>query len=184
MTIWNDKQTAIIEATSRLIVTQGVESTSLGDIAKAVGISKGTLYYYYASKADLIFDVTEYHFSQVTQGLLSWVGTVKDVSDSREIFKTVLETILRAQTRARLHIYLLQSTMQDDERLRTRFQEKYHEWQAMIREGLNALFGERSENAALAALVLAALDGFVIQSYLGIEPIPVEEVTGWLASKV
>jgi AcrR family transcriptional regulator len=178
------KQQAIIDATSRLIVEKGVENTSLADIAKAVGISKGTLYYYYASKSDLIFDVTEQHFSQLTKGLLDWVHSVKDISDPREIFKVVSRTILGARTRARLHIYLIQSVADEDEQLRARFQQKYREWQTMIEEGLKIMFGQREEFGAVAALMLAALDGFVIQSHLDIEPTAIDAVTDWLAAKV
>ncbi|MBN1877352.1 MAG: TetR/AcrR family transcriptional regulator [Anaerolineae bacterium] len=180
----SSKQQAIIDATSRLIIEKGVENTSLADIANAVGISKGTLYYYYASKSDLIFDVTEQHFTQITEGLFAWVDTVKDRSDPREIFKVVLETILEAKTRARLHIYLIQAVSDSDTLLRERVQQKYQEWHKMIEAGLTAIFGESENHEALAALVLAALDGFVIQSHLGIDPIPVEAVTGWLATKI
>ncbi len=178
------KQMAIIEAASRLIVEKGVENTSLGEIAREVGISKGTLYYYYASKNDLIFDVTEHHFSKITQGLLSWIEAGKDETNPREIFRVVFDTVVGAQERGRLHIYLLKSVAESDEQLRERFRQKYQEWQWMIEVGLNAILGERAEFKPLAALILAALDGFVIQAYVGIEPMPVDSIIDWLVSKM
>ena len=49
----------ILDATYDLIIENGIMETTLKDIALKVGISKGTLYYYYSAKEDLIFDVAE-----------------------------------------------------------------------------------------------------------------------------
>jgi len=50
-------QERIIEAASNELMTErGVTDTSLADIAGEVGISKGTLFYYYSSKNDLVYD--------------------------------------------------------------------------------------------------------------------------------
>ncbi|MGG7060792.1 TetR/AcrR family transcriptional regulator, partial [Clostridium tertium] len=44
----------ILLAATKLMTKNGIKNTSLADIAKAVDISKGTLYYHYSSKDDLI----------------------------------------------------------------------------------------------------------------------------------
>ena len=48
-----DKQLNIIKVATELIGKKGVEKTSLADIAREAGISKGTLYYYYPTKNDI-----------------------------------------------------------------------------------------------------------------------------------
>ena len=50
----NNMKETILSAATDLIIKQGVKNTSLADIAKASNISKGTLYYHYSSKNDLI----------------------------------------------------------------------------------------------------------------------------------
>lgn len=45
----------ILEAAAQLFEEQGYERATLDDIAKAVGIKKGSLYYHIRSKEDLLF---------------------------------------------------------------------------------------------------------------------------------
>ncbi|NLB53646.1 MAG: helix-turn-helix transcriptional regulator, partial [Syntrophomonadaceae bacterium] len=40
-----------------LMAEKGIIKTSLADIAREVGISKGTLFYHFASKDDLVNDI-------------------------------------------------------------------------------------------------------------------------------
>jgi AcrR family transcriptional regulator len=49
----SNRKARIIDAASRLVVERGMEDVSLTAIARAAGISKGTLYYYYATKESL-----------------------------------------------------------------------------------------------------------------------------------
>lgn len=52
-----DRRTEIIESAASLFARAGVGSTSLADIAEAVGIKKGSLYYFFESKEDLVREV-------------------------------------------------------------------------------------------------------------------------------
>ena len=49
----------ILEAAARVFHEKGYESTSIQDIADAVGILKGSLYYYIDSKEDLLYEILE-----------------------------------------------------------------------------------------------------------------------------
>jgi AcrR family transcriptional regulator len=51
----------------RLFVSQGFHSTSMDDIAREVGLLKGSLYHYISSKDELIFKVLEESVSDVLQ---------------------------------------------------------------------------------------------------------------------
>ena len=53
------RQQEIVEAAARVFHEKGYESTSIQDIADAVGILKGSLYYYITSKEDLLFEVIQ-----------------------------------------------------------------------------------------------------------------------------
>ena len=69
MTIANDAETKaspprrrhleVLEAAARVFHEKGYESTSIQDIADAVGILKGSLYYYITSKEDLLFEILQ-----------------------------------------------------------------------------------------------------------------------------
>jgi AcrR family transcriptional regulator len=53
------RQQEILEAAARVFHEKGYESTSIQDIADAVGILKGSLYYYIRSKEDLLYEIIQ-----------------------------------------------------------------------------------------------------------------------------
>jgi AcrR family transcriptional regulator len=54
-----ERREAIIDAAVKLFHQQGYANTSMRDIADAVGLLKGSLYYYIASKEDLLYEIHE-----------------------------------------------------------------------------------------------------------------------------
>jgi AcrR family transcriptional regulator len=52
-----DRREAIIDAAVTLFQEQGYANTSMQDIADAVGLLKGSLYYYIDSKEDLLYEI-------------------------------------------------------------------------------------------------------------------------------
>ncbi|MCU1480474.1 MAG: TetR/AcrR family transcriptional regulator [Subtercola sp.] len=51
------RQQEILTAATELFTTKGYEKTTIEDIADEVGVLKGSLYYYFASKEELLFEV-------------------------------------------------------------------------------------------------------------------------------
>lgn len=54
-----DRRQEIIDAAADIFATKGYDATSIQDIAEAVDILKGSLYYYIKSKEDLLFEVIQ-----------------------------------------------------------------------------------------------------------------------------
>jgi AcrR family transcriptional regulator len=54
------KRLRIIEEAARQFLTYGYRKTAMGDIAKAAGMAKGTIYLYFETKADLFITVVAY----------------------------------------------------------------------------------------------------------------------------
>ena len=178
------KKLQIIEAGTRMIVQKGIEKTSLADIAEEAGISKGSLYYYYASKNELIFDITDAHINQISDNLFAIIEDSKGSMNWQELLKILFERILDADTRGRLHLYLIQQALNDNEDLKNRFRKKYLEWKQMIIDGFSMLEPKISSHDVLSALIIAALDGFLIQSLLELETITADEFVSRLDVKV
>ncbi len=173
----------IINAATRLIMQKGARQTSLSDISKEVGISKGTLYYYYPSKSELIFDITNRHMHQVTQDLLSWVQNIKEDIPPQKILQIVYSALLKVEKRGVLHLYLIQEAVSFNPSLQERFVEIYSEWKKMLEKGLAKVLGSSNENLILAELILASLDGVIIQSTLGCKSLPIKEMTQYLITQ-
>ena len=59
------KKFAIIQATLDAIVAKGPAAVRLGDVAKAVGMSIGTVQYYFESRDDLLAQAFSFHTATV-----------------------------------------------------------------------------------------------------------------------
>jgi AcrR family transcriptional regulator len=166
----------IIDAAIRLIGEKGVEGTSLADISKEVGISKGTLYYYYSSKNDLIFDITEVHMEKITSGIFFLIEKKKDETTWKEMLKLLFESLLHSETRTRLHLYLIQEVLSGNEELKQRFIKTYNQWFKMIEDGY-AMLNLKGENMPVhARVIVSMIDGMIIQSSIGAGEIPIDDV--------
>ncbi len=172
----------ILEVARQTIIENGVNNTTLADIASAVGISKGTLFYYYATKADLIFDVTDQHFRQTTQRLNEWVDQVHGEVEPGEILSYVFHSIVEDDLRGKLHHYLIEQAITENGSLKERFTEKYQEWIDLLRAGLSRVVAPGIDRETLAFIIITCLDGLVIQSILGVKDIPIEPIVAYLSN--
>ena len=59
-----DKRERLIAAACQVVYQQGIEKTTLADIAAAAGIPLGNVYYYFKTKNDLLQAVVETHLHE------------------------------------------------------------------------------------------------------------------------
>lgn len=170
----------ILEATSELIAIKGVTNASLGDICKKIGISKGTLYYYYKSKEDIIFDIADIHLKKVTDDIFSWLNKIEKDLDASDIMKIVFEKIISAETRGKSHLYLISDAVTKSDAFRKKFKENYHEWRFLLEQGMQKTFNKNLNYKVLSHILLAMIDGFIIQNLVGVENIPYHEIFDFL----
>lgn len=72
-----ERKNEILQVSSKLFNEKGYENTSISDILKEIGIAKGTLYYYFKSKEDIMNAIID----QVTQNVFHKASTIsKDCS--------------------------------------------------------------------------------------------------------
>ena len=62
----------IMNATEELLQENSLADISLASIAKAAGISKGTLYYHYKVKEDILLDITDRYLDEQWNDLIKW----------------------------------------------------------------------------------------------------------------
>lgn len=173
----------ILIAASELMREKGVKETSLKEIAEKVGISKGTLYYHFSSKDDMIFEIADKHLTDVTDQLGKWVQDIDNDAAFEEVLTIVIERVSSLETRAQFHIYLLGEAIMNNQSLRERFNEKYNEWFQLVEATLKThLQGKKMNVRVLSHLVVAILDGYSMQHLIGIESIPYEGTAKLIAS--
>ncbi|MFD0362014.1 TetR/AcrR family transcriptional regulator [Nocardia sp. GCM10030253] len=88
---------AIREAAVRLFGAKGFEQTSLREVADAVGITKASLYYHYASKLDLLLAIID----PIIDHMRAVVEDIDAVPHDAEGIRAVLRTYLRGMIRNR-----------------------------------------------------------------------------------
>jgi AcrR family transcriptional regulator len=174
----------ILSSARQCIIERGVDDTSLKDIAKTAGISSGTLYYYYPTKSSLIFEITDQYFDQLTHELLERVTSKGHETEIRPVIRSVMQTIVGDAYRGKLHHYLIEEAVSSDPTIRIRFKEKYREWRQMIEQGLAGFISDAEKRQTVSHILLAVLDGLIIQSILGVEDLPLDKIADNLAGEL
>ncbi|MBZ9749313.1 TetR/AcrR family transcriptional regulator [Deinococcus sp. HMF7604] len=65
-----DRRQQLLSASEALFTVHGFEAVSMGDIAVALGISRPTVYSYFASTADLLSELLEGHLADLERRLV------------------------------------------------------------------------------------------------------------------
>lgn len=92
----SQRKTELTRAAARLFAEKGYHGTSIGDLAEAMGVQKGSVYAHIESKADLLWDVAR-------EGADAFHASLDGALDSVPDDGPVLERI-RAALRAHLHV--------------------------------------------------------------------------------
>ncbi len=169
----NEGKLKIIEAAQRLIAHQGVEKTSMRNIAEEAGITTGAIYYYYKSKEDLLYDVMDYS-TAITSNIMQMRQTDAppgDVLD--EIARQVTNRLVQDDSTHRLRYYLAYQAALGDEALREKFAVNYTAQAERTAQLFNYVFETqpKPQDISLAVIMIAALDGINLQQFVGALPV-------------
>lgn len=177
----NNMKQSILLATTKLFTENGIKNTSLADISKDVGISKGTLYYHYSSKDDLICEIADTHLKVITKAVLDCVHNATTEHPKDQIIKSIVEKISTIEGTGRIHMYLICEAITSNDSLRERIRVHYIEWRSTLKLEIEKTFNDDSESSeALSFLLLSIVDGLVVQSLLKTEQIPFEGIATFL----
>ncbi|PKN77376.1 MAG: hypothetical protein CVU52_00700 [Deltaproteobacteria bacterium HGW-Deltaproteobacteria-10] len=180
-------RTRIIDAAGKLMADKGVKQTTLADIAREAGISRGTLFYYYASKNDLIYDILEKHLSDLTDAIFASLPRRRSsTADLASVLQSALTGIIQDENNGRINLYLLQEAIIDNSDLKDRFAVKYQTWRELIAGQIARAFGisDSRRLAALGTLLLAMIDGLTIQFLLAPQSVNFPEVAQQMVSMI
>ncbi|MBU5335831.1 MAG: TetR/AcrR family transcriptional regulator [Intestinibacter bartlettii] len=170
----------ILAASTKLMAKQGIKNTSLSDIAKEVGISKGTLYYHYSSKDDIICDMADMHLKVITNALIECLQNAGFHSTTEEFVSIILNKISDIENHGRIHMYLICEAVTSNEKLRERFKIKYIEWRKALELEIKRATKFKDDSYPVSFLLISIVDGLVIQSLLKTEQLPYDEISRFL----
>jgi len=83
----------ILNSAYKLISQKGFEKTSISNICKDVGIQKPSLYYYFNSKNDILFELSDHIINNIVSDFNNDINTCKEIND-KENYKLFLITLV------------------------------------------------------------------------------------------
>ena len=158
----------ILETAETLMNEHGMDHISLAAIASECGISKGTLYYHYRTKEDILLDLMDRYLVGQMEDLDKWINdSSKDTSLNR-ILKYVIE---RNFHDAGSRFQLLYQACIGNEEIREKLLLRYRKYLELIAETIAKHHPELGEEAAhyISWLAILLTDGMIVQAELGNE---------------
>ena len=171
----------IIEAAIRVLARQGYARTSLLEIAKEAGMSKGALHYHYPTKEALIHAVLETACNAVqTRTLQAWSPSDNPFEALRKSLEELWATRVERSDEALVVADLLALSLYD-ESLRPRLAEFYELGAQQIRDYLEQNLmtlglEPRISLDILPRIVMGLLDGMVMQAFVDPDAFSPDEV--------
>ena len=95
------KRGQILDGAKRVFMEQGFEAASMNDITRAAGVSKGTIYVYFANKEDLFGAMIERERERITQTVSSTLDASRPVAETLTAFGRLFATHLTAESTIR-----------------------------------------------------------------------------------
>lgn len=154
----------ILEAAAALLSEKAFPEISLSDIARQSRISKGTLYYYYNNKDDILFDVASAYLDRLAHDLDVWVN---DRSKDTSLHRLCNYTLQRGafDESGAVRLYLIGAAVSGHAELRARLIERYNGFKETLRTCVAAR-AAHSDSEFTAWMLLTVMDGILVQSQL------------------
>lgn len=153
----------ILCSAETLLEHKKLSDISLAEIAETAGISKGTLYYHYKGKNEILCAITDRYLEQQWNDLIRWTeDSSKDTSLNR-LVKYVLE---RDVSTIHIRLHLFYDAMMGNTEIQLRLLTWYKRFASLFAEKI----GERTEKISpeyLSWLLLMLSDGLFLQETLG-----------------
>ena len=161
------KRELIVDVAVQLILSKGVESFSMRDLAKKSGLSIGLIYHYFSDKQEIIQAALQTHIHDCTKQIVSEIKTIKD--NRKKLQKKITDTSYIYQkypTLFKILINFISWSMYNSNSqilLSDMFVEMRTYLSSLIEVNLSPGSLERKEIENLAYLILGSAIGISIQ---------------------
>ncbi|MBP3709369.1 MAG: TetR/AcrR family transcriptional regulator [Treponema sp.] len=153
----------ILDATAKLLKEKSIAEISLAEIAQTAKVSKGTIYYYYKNKEDILFAVMDIYLETQWQNLISWTNDASKDTSLPRLIKYIIE---RDTTGNDMRIQFIHDAISGNKIIRKKLLNRYKKFEHEISEKI----AERTDAVSsdyLAWLLLMLADGITIHKLIG-----------------
>ncbi|MGB0839308.1 MAG: TetR/AcrR family transcriptional regulator [Chitinophagales bacterium] len=175
-----DKKAAIMEAALELFATQGFHSTSISQVAKKAGISKGSIYTYFDSKQALLEGIV---FNAVDMGE-EYMEEFFNEPTPEDALRKVIETNMMIMVSQKQYMGFMTSLMLQPDAYNS-VKEKLAERSRKSIKKMEEVFTQKgSANPKIETRIfLATLDGIGIHYLAEYEDYPLEDIKASLIER-
>lgn len=159
----DDARELILEAARALLKEKAMRDVSLARIAQTAGVSKGTVYYYFRTKEDILFAVLDEYLKRQWDNLVKWTEDPQKDTSLPRLIRYVVERDLAAPN---LRLQFFYDAMTGNEEVRMKLLQRYRDFAALIAEKIR----ERTDRVSadyLSWLLLLAADGLLLHQSIG-----------------
>ena len=158
----------IMESASRLFFESGYQESSMDDIAREIGVTKGTLYLYFKYKEELLYEVCKRN-TQLLEDNLDKIISEDILESAKSFFKTELEL----PEHLRFHWIFALGEINKNQRVRKILMESYENYVKIISSRLEllkerGLISRDADSRKLSLTLIALHNGIMISMMQGL----------------
>ena len=155
----------IMESASRLFFELGYQEASMDDIAREIGVTKGTLYLYFKNKEEWLYEVCKKNLKLLEDSLGKLVS-----EDILESAKSFFRAELDLPDHLRYHWIFALGEINKNQKVRKILMESYENYVKIISSRIEELKGKglisREANSRRISLILIALHNGIMMSIM------------------
>ena len=175
-----DVRSLIIDSAEILLTQKPFSEIFLSELAVHAGVSKGTIYYHFKNKNEILFAITDKYLDAQWQELCEWTENADKDTSLHRLVKYVLE---RDVSGVNLRLPLFYDAMIGNEEIRTHLIRRYRSFAELIAEKIS----ERTSKVSgeyFAWLLLLMSDGLSIHQTIGNDSLDTEQFIRQTASYI
>lgn len=164
------KREAIRDAAVKVFAAKGYHTATVSEVAEVANVGKGTVYFYYASKEDLLLEILVYHFDQ----MMSVIERIEQVALAPEeaVRVVITDSIRRLRENPDLFRIMEQQPLLYHDRVKERFEALFGQMvdrtSALLAAGVAQGFLRSCDTRAVASVLLSTAISFPL--YLSLYP--------------
>jgi AcrR family transcriptional regulator len=135
---WGDSRTALLDASARLIAERGYRGTTVDDIVAASSLSKGTFYWHFKSKEDLLLAVLEDRIDRPLHRLIERLKTASAGEDMAPEASRLFAQLMDPARETILLDHEYRALAMRDRKVRARYVERQRALRDALASGLDA----------------------------------------------
>lgn len=159
----------IINSAEQLLIASNSCELSIGDIAKYMKVSKGTIYYHYSAREEILFDIMHSHMTELREEFVLWLGRHHDDFTVDRFLSVLLYKGVKLFNRSKIHIFLISQCLNKDSVIAAKLVDYYQQWRQTIVVAVKRAFGSDSEYEVISDMLLMIIDGLAIREVLAME---------------